>query len=121
MSDLKIEVFTGPRCPNCPHAVKATKKLLKDNPKLRERVKWVEVSTGTRRGQKRAQRYGIRSVPTIILTNKNGEKRGVRGTPSQDRYLDYVYQMLGEEVPENMVEKGEKKGFFERLFNRCMG
>ncbi len=117
MADLKIEVFTGPRCPHCPHAVKATKKLLKDNPRLRERVKWVEVSTGTKKGSRRAQRYGIRSVPTIILTNKEGDKGGIRGTPSQRKYLEYVYEMLGEEMPaeKSRIENG---GLIERLFKK---
>ena len=118
MSDLKIEVFTSPRCPHCPSAVKATKQLLKDNPQLEERIKWQEMNTVTPKGKKRAQAYEIRGVPTIVFTNKEGEKGALTGTPSQRKYLEIVYEMLGEQMPENMVEKGEKKGLFERLFKR---
>lgn len=93
MSDLKIEVFTSPRCPHCPSAVKATKQLLKENKKLGGRVKWVELNTATSKGRKKAQ------VPTIVFTNTKGEKGAVTGTPSQKKYLEIVYEMLEEEIP----------------------
>jgi len=115
MSDLKIEVFTSKRCPHCPHAVAATKKLLKENPILKDRIRWDEVSTSTPNGSRKAKRYGIMSVPTIILTNKQGDVRGIKGIPSQSEYLKYVYLMLGEESPKTEDEQG-KNGFFNRLF-----
>ena len=117
MADLKIEVFTSPRCPHCPEAVKATKQLLKENKQLADRIRWVEVNTGTRKGNKRAQKYAIRSVPTIVLTNKKGEKAGIRGAPSQKKYLEYVYDMLGEKMMETTTPR-EKRGLLDRIFGR---
>ncbi|MFH1722472.1 MAG: thioredoxin family protein [Candidatus Altiarchaeota archaeon] len=119
MAELKIEVFTNPRCPHCPSAVKATKELLRENKKLKERVKWSELSTATSKGRKKATTYGIRSVPTIVLTDKNGEKGAIAGAPSQRKYLETVYKMLGEEPPEEITEEGKKEGkpgLLERLF-----
>lgn len=118
MADLKIEVFTSLMCSNCPPAVKATKQLLKDNTQLKDRLKWVEVSTSTSKGRKRAQSYGIRGVPTIVFTNKKGEKGVVTGTPSRKKYLEIVYEMLGEEIPEELIVEEDNTGFFNRLFKR---
>ena len=115
MAELKIEIFTSPNCPHCPHAVKATKDLLKEDKQLKDRIKWVEVNTMTSKGRKRAQRYGIRSIPTIVLTNKMGVKGGIAGTPSQRKYLEVVYEMLGEKPPQQKDE-GDKSGLLDRLF-----
>jgi thioredoxin 1 len=94
MAELKIEVFTSPTCPHCPSAVRATKELLEENPELKEKVAWVEVSTATADGSRRAREYGIRGVPTIIFTNSNGEKGGVVGTPTKKKYLEIIKQMM---------------------------
>ncbi len=118
MADLKIEVFTSPRCPHCPSAVKATKQLLKENKKFGGRVKWAELNTATPKGRKKAQSYGIRGVPTIVFTNKKGERGAVTGTPSQKKYLKIVYEMLGEEMPEEVIVEDDNAGFFDRLFKR---
>lgn len=119
MAELKIEVFTSPTCPACPSAIKATKELLKENKQLGGRVKWVEMSTGTPKGSKRARRYGIRGVPTIIITNRRGEKGGITGTPSKRKYLEVVYKMLGETPPVQKDEKS-KPGLLTKLFGGRM-
>lgn len=113
MYELWIEVFTSRNCPHCPAAVEATKKLLKENPGLREKVKWKQMDTSTREGGNKADKYGIRTVPTIILTNKNGEKGGLRGAPSQRKYLETVHEMLGWSKPEE--PGGQRQGFLKRL------
>lgn len=94
MAELKIEVFTSPTCPHCPPAVRTAKELLEENPELKERVEWVEVSTATTDGQRKAMSYGIRGVPTIIFTNSKGEKGGVVGTPTKKKYLEIIKQMM---------------------------
>ena len=96
MSDLKIEVFTSPTCPNCPAAVRATKELLAANKELGGRVLWKELSTATPQGRRKAAKYGIRSVPTIIMSNSRGGKGGIVGTPTQEKYLEVVREMMGE-------------------------
>ncbi len=94
MSDLKIEVFTSPGCPHCPTAVRVTRELMEENPELAERVRWKEMSTATPEGSRKAQAYGIRAVPTIIFTNKRGERGGYVGAPSKKRYLEIIEEML---------------------------
>jgi protein-disulfide isomerase len=94
MAELAIEVFTSPTCPHCPGAVIATEELLKNNPELAEKIKWAELSTASVEGSRKAREYGIRSVPTIILTNKKGEKGGYVGAPTQKTYLKIVEEML---------------------------
>ncbi|HHQ45120.1 MAG TPA: hypothetical protein ENN13_03180 [Candidatus Altiarchaeales archaeon] len=120
MSELKIEVFTSPTCPHCPGAVRATKKLLEDHPELTDCVKWREMNTGTPEGRRNAQKYEIRTVPTIILTNSSNEKGGINGTPTQEKYLNIVYEMLGKEMPkaEKPGETTRKKSFIQQLFKK---
>ncbi len=95
MAEVKIEVFTSMTCPHCPAAVTATKQLLKENPDLAGKVKWKEISTSSSEGRSKAARYGIRSIPTIVLTNKKGQKGGYVGAPTQKKYLEMVEKMLG--------------------------
>jgi len=94
MADLKIEVFTSPTCPHCPAAVRATKEFLQENPDIAERVKWKEMSTASAEGSRKARAYGIRSVPTIILTNRRGQKGGYVGAPTKRAYMKIITQML---------------------------
>ncbi len=102
MKDLEIEIFTSPTCPHCPAAVKATKEVLNENPELKARVEWKEMNTAKSYAKRRARSYGIRSVPTIILTNtKTGEKSGVTGAPSNQRYLKMIYDVLDEDIPQS--------------------
>jgi len=94
MAELKIEVFTSMTCPFCPGAVRATKKLLADNPELESKVTWEELSTRSPEGSRKASAYGIRSVPTIVVTNKRGERGAHVGEPSQGTYLKMINEML---------------------------
>lgn len=94
MAELKIEVFTSPTCPHCPAAVVATKNLLSENPDLAEKIKFVELSTRDSEGSKKARAYGIRSVPTIVVTNSKGEKGAYVGAPTKNEYLRMVGEML---------------------------
>jgi len=94
MAKLKIEVFTSPTCPHCPGAVRATEELLNENPGLKDKVSWMEMSTGSPQGRAKANAYGIRSVPTVILTRDDGETMGYRGAPTQRIYKKMVDEML---------------------------
>ena len=91
---LTIEVFTSPTCPHCPAAVRATKTLLDENPELTGQLVWKEMSTMTPEGNSKAREYGIRSVPTIVITTSKGEKIGYVGSPSQKTYLEMVKQAM---------------------------
>jgi thioredoxin 1 len=90
MAEIKIEVFTSMTCPHCPAAVKATETLMAENPELAEKVKWKEMNTSTEEGSRKARAYGIRGVPTIVVTNEKGEKTGYVGAPTQQTYKNLI-------------------------------
>ncbi|ODS39021.1 MAG: hypothetical protein A7316_00670 [Candidatus Altiarchaeales archaeon WOR_SM1_86-2] len=110
MSDLKIEVFTSPTCPHCPSAVRATREVLNENPELKRRIEWREMNTVKPNARRKARSHGIRGVPTIILTNtKTGETAGITGTPCKKRYLEVIYETIGEKPPDTKEGKKEDK------------
>jgi small redox-active disulfide protein 1 len=90
MVDIKIEVFTSPTCPHCPAAVRATEMLVEQNPDLAEKIKWKEMSTASAEGSRKAHAYGIRGVPTIVVTNEKGEKMAYVGAPKQETYKKLI-------------------------------
>jgi small redox-active disulfide protein 1 len=102
----KIEIFTSPTCPHCPHA----KRIAMAVAKTRE-VKVIETSTYNKEGQKRANHYNIRSVPTLFITSPEIPDRiAFAGVPSENqlnRMLDIA------EGKENWPEK--KEGLFSRI------
>ena len=110
MSDLRIEVFTSPTCPHCPAAVRITREVLNENPGLKRRIDLREMNTVKPNARRKARSYGIRGVPTIILTNtKTGEIAGITGAPSKKRYLGVIYGTMGEKPPEEQEERrGDK-------------
>ncbi len=125
MTELKIEVFTSNTCPHCPAAVRVTKELFENNPELKEIAKWKEMNTSTVVGSKKAKRYGIRSVPTIILTNgKTGEQAGLSGAPSEKRYLKVISEFTGKKIGINVGENNgteeekEKQNSFVDKFKK---
>ena len=115
-ADLKIEVLTNPACSHCPAAIRATQELMESNPELSGRVKWKEIRANTSEGRKRTRKYQIRGVPTIILTNKNGQIGIIPGAPMEKKYLEAVYYMLGEEIPAE--KKKQFRGFLSNFFGR---
>jgi len=71
-------------------AIRATQELIESNPELNGRIKWKEIRTNTSEGRKKTRRYQIRSVPTIILTNKKGQMGIIPGAPREKKYLEAV-------------------------------
>ncbi|MFH2021000.1 MAG: thioredoxin family protein [archaeon] len=106
--NVKIEVFTSPTCPHCPHAKKAVEKFAAG----RENIKIVETSTASREGQRRAETFGIRSVPTLFITGPGTADRiGYAGVPSEKGLSKMVNIALGKENWE------EEQGFLEKIKN----
>lgn len=91
---IEIEIFTSPTCPHCPAAVRATKELMEQHPELKKSVVWREMSTATQEGNRKAAGYGIRGVPTIVMTDRNGEKSGIVGAPTVARYYEVVKEII---------------------------
>lgn len=123
MAIVKIEVFTSPTCPHCPSAVKATKQLFENHPELKKDVMWEEISTASPIGYKKARNYGIQAVPTIIISNLNtNEKFGITGTPSEKKYLEMIYKVMGKELEENVDinknKKEDKKSFIDSFIDK---
>jgi len=103
-----VEVFTSPTCPHCPSA----KKLAHEVAKEMDDVVVKEMSTATHEGSRKAKRYGIMSVPTIIITGPaSPEPIGLRGTPPKKGLIKAINISLGKDK-----WKEKKKGFFSRLF-----
>lgn len=106
MEKSKVEVFTSPTCPHCPSA----KNLAKQVEKEREDIEVKELSTATDEGMKKAQHYGIMSVPTLLINGPAySEPIGMRGTPSKQGLNKAVNISLG------LEEWKEEKGLFEKL------
>jgi len=107
----KIEVFTSPTCPHCPHAKKVVQELSKE----REDIKFIETSTATHKGQKRSESLGVRSVPTLFIKGPGYPDRiGYVGTPSKSQLNKMVNIALGLES----WEEEKKESFFSKISKR---
>ena len=107
MEKAKIEVYTSPTCPYCPSAVKLVNRVAKG----RNDVKVSVVNTATSKGSRRAKKFGIMSVPTVLVTGPaTNEIIGFRGTPSEKKLLEAIDIALGKSSVKN-----EKEGLLSRL------
>jgi len=99
---VEIEVFTSPRCPHCPHAKDLAKRIAKEKKAI-----FRETSTATSHGSNRAQRFGVRSVPTIFVKGPKFDRIGFRGQPPEKSLRDAVDISLGlkeYEPPKGLME-----------------
>ncbi|AEA47251.1 thioredoxin family protein [Archaeoglobus veneficus] len=62
----EIKLLTSPTCPYCPKAREVLKKLTEK----RKDVVVLELSVTTDEGMKEALRFGIKSVPAIIVNDE---------------------------------------------------
>jgi len=109
---VKVEVFTSPTCPHCPSAIRIAREVARE---FQGQVRVIEVSTATPSGSRRARKYGIMSVPTVIVTGPGSvESLGHRGTPSRKTLKKLIKIALGDEYDE------KKEGFLSRLL-KSMG
>lgn len=103
---VKIEVFYSKTCPHCGSQKELAKSLENENVKVK--------LTDTGRKRRRAKRYGVRSVPTTLVSGPGVKgNMGFRGTMSRKRLENAVKVARGEmEVDdfrsENIVEKVKK-------------
>ena len=105
-----VQVFTSPTCPHCP----PTKKLVETVANERDDVIYQEMSTATPEGSAGAQKYGIMSVPTIIITGPGSEQPiGIAGLPPRKGLEKAINISLG---LDKFKEEKEKIGIFSRLF-----
>ena len=96
---VRVEVFYSARCPHCRAARSVVKRVMKRFRKRLEkqlgrrfekRLGWSleveEVNTSIRSGAVRAEKYGIRAVPTIVV---NGKKKIV-GVPREKELRELI-------------------------------
>ena len=96
---VRIEVFYSTTCPHCRAARSVAKRVVKRLEKRLEkrfgrrfekRLGWSleveEVNTSMRSGAVRAEKYGIRAVPTIVV---NGKKKIV-GVPREKELRELI-------------------------------
>ena len=106
-----IELFTSPTCPHCPSAKELVRKVSKE---LKINAK--EYSTATKEGSRKANSYGIMSVPTIIIKGSK-EIIGLRGTPSREKLIESLDIADGlKEAPQHTTLWEDIVNLFKKLF-----
>lgn len=101
-----VEVFTSPTCPHCPAANNSVNSVSEE----RDDFTVKDYSMATKEGQKKAQEYGVMSVPTVFVKSDNyPEIIGHRGAPTKKDLNKSLDIALGLKT----IEK--KKSLFQRL------
>ena len=82
-----VEIFTSPTCVYCPGAKKVVEEVTKDIGD----VYVIEHSASTEEGRKRANEFGIQSVPTIFVSGpKTKEILAFRGQPLAEKLREAI-------------------------------
>lgn len=106
MEKAKVYLFTSPTCPNCPPA----KKFMENFKGQRDDFVYHDISTASPKGQRQAQNFGIRSVPTFVIKGPGYPDPiglvGVQSDKSMNKYLD---------VSLGLREVEEKKSLRDKL------
>jgi len=106
----RIEVFTSPTCPHCPHAWALAQEINRE----RDDVKIIELSTASKEGRRKADKYHIMSVPTIIIKGSFGEPIGLQGVPAKSSFNKAIDISLGIkewEEPKSLWQSIKEKFF----------
>lgn len=85
MEGLLLELFTSPTCPYCPKAREAIGEVVK----TMKNALLIEREVTEPENAELARKYGIYSVPTLII---NGQYR-VEGVPRRDELQRFLRQI----------------------------
>ena len=89
MNKPKVYLFTSPTCPSCHPA----KKFIHEFKKKRDDFVLYEMMTNTSQGQKKAQEFRIRGVPTFIILGDGYPDPiglvGVQNSKTMNKYLNF--------------------------------
>jgi len=108
MGKARIEVYTSPTCPHCPSAVSLAKEISEQREDVRLRI----YSLAEKNGMSRAERYGIMSTPTILVTGECSDGFiGFRGTPARETLIKAIEKALCQR--DKIYE--QKKGFLSLI------
>ena len=91
---MKMILFVSSGCPACPRGEKIAKRVSRDY--AEKGLVFQKVRLKTKEGKVLADKFNIRTTPTIVLLDENGEetKRFV-GVPEEEGLRDKVEQALG--------------------------
>jgi len=78
--EVLMELLYSPVCPHCP---KAREVLLEVLEEIDRKVRLEEVNVLSREGFERVKRYGVKSVPAVIIN----KRRKIVGVPTKERLL----------------------------------
>jgi len=92
-----IELFYSPICPFCPKAKEALLEVLE---KVNQKIRLDEVNVLSLEGLKRAEKYEVMAVPTIIVNMRHK----IVGVPTESRLL----KIINHEIVKEQME-GDKK------------
>jgi len=84
---ITIELFYSPMCLYCPEAKKILMEIAEE---LDEKIQVKEINVLSSAGLEKAERYGVKGVPTIIV---NGRVK-VEGVPARERLRKIIQQEL---------------------------
>lgn len=89
---LSIEFFYSPMCTYCPEARKSVMDVVEGlSDKIRVRVKEVNVLSPS--GIEKAELYGIKSTPTIVINRRTK----ITGVPSKEQLYKAIQRELDKE------------------------
>jgi len=84
---VRIELFYSPTCPYCPEAKRILREVLES---IDREFHVDKVNVFSPEGLERAKKYGILSVPTIIIENKHK----LIGVPRKESLLGKIKQEM---------------------------
>jgi glutaredoxin len=108
MEKAKVYLFTSPTCPHCPPA----KKFMQSFKSIRDDFDFIELSTASDEGHRKAEKYDVMSVPTYIIVGTGHPTpiglRGVQNNTTMNKYLDIA-------VGKKSIEDYRKPTFREKF------
>jgi len=88
---IKIELFYSPICPHCPEAKRALREVLEETD---QEFHVDEVNVFSPEGLERARKYGIISVPAIVI----GDGHKIVDVPGKETLLRKIkHEIMGRE------------------------
>jgi len=95
---VMMELFYSPVCPHCP---KAKETLLEVLEKVDQKIHLDEVNVLSLEGLKRAEKYGVMAVPTIIVNMRHK----IVGVPRESKLL----KLINHEIVKEQMEGDRKR------------
>ncbi len=103
---MQILLFVSSHCPHCPAAEQIVKKVVPDYQDYGCSVKKIRIKT--KEGKKRSFEYHIRTIPTTLILDDNGnEIKRMVGVMSEDSLRASIEKLLG-----------LRRSFLSRIFDR---